>query len=75
MTIAADSTPESSNRLKRELRAAEAKKRGTKVKNLTQTFNRLAQQTEEPVVPVGPHCSKPFECPYKFHCWKNAPKV
>jgi hypothetical protein len=54
---------------------AEAKKRGTKVKNLTQTFNRLAQQTEEPVVPVGPHCSKPFECPYKFHCWKNAPKV
>ena len=27
MTIAADSTPESSNRLKRELRAAEAKKR------------------------------------------------
>jgi hypothetical protein len=50
---------------------AEARKRQPEVKKLTSAFNRLAARADEPVVPVGPHCSKPFDCPYKFHCWKD----
>lgn len=29
--------------------------------------------SNEPEVPIGPHCTKPYECPYMQHCWKSVP--
>ena len=29
---------------------------------------------EEPIVDVGPHCTKPYDCVYKEHCWMSIPK-
>ncbi len=26
-----------------------------------------------PEVPIGPHCSEPYECPFKSRCWKGLP--
>ncbi len=30
-------------------------------------------QGEEPVEAIGARCSKPFECDYKEHCWREVP--
>lgn len=27
----------------------------------------------EPVVPIGPHCTSPFECDFRAHCWAHVP--
>lgn len=27
--------------------------------------------TKEPDVKIGPHCSAPYECPFKKYCWKD----
>lgn len=29
---------------------------------------------KEPEKEIGPHCSSPFECDYKAHCWKHVPE-
>jgi hypothetical protein len=29
---------------------------------------------DEPVVQIGPHCSSPFSCDYKGHCWGHIPE-
>lgn len=33
----------------------------------------VVQATEAPVVDIGPHCSAPFECDFKHHCWAQVP--
>lgn len=33
----------------------------------------LLQEKEIPEVPIGQHCSDPFECEFKSHCWKDVP--
>lgn len=27
-----------------------------------------------PTIPIGPHCSVPFECDFREHCWKHIPE-
>jgi hypothetical protein len=27
----------------------------------------------DPSVPIGPHCSDPYECPLKYRCWAHLP--
>jgi hypothetical protein len=29
---------------------------------------------DEPIVQIGPHCSSPFSCDYKGHCWGHIPE-
>lgn len=41
--------------------------------NLENLKNILSEK-EEPVVEIGKHCSSPFECDYKHHCWKHIPE-
>lgn len=33
----------------------------------------LASQVE-PSYEIGRHCSEPFECDYKHHCWAHLPE-
>jgi hypothetical protein len=30
--------------------------------------------TDLPDVPIGPHCSKPFDCDFIAHCWADVPE-
>jgi len=39
------------------------------------TIEKLLQSTSEPDIPIGPHCSSPFECDFAHYCWKNIPEI
>ncbi len=30
--------------------------------------------SEEPDIDIGPHCSDPYECDFREHCWKHVPE-
>lgn len=32
-------------------------------------------QRTEPAVPIGSHCDKPHECPFKGYCWVDVPEM
>lgn len=32
------------------------------------------QKDEAPEVAIGPHCSQPFSCDFRHHCWKHLPR-
>ena len=34
---------------------------------------KLVGQQAEPVVQIGTHCKKPFECEFMDHCWRDVP--
>lgn len=36
-------------------------------------FKRLLKESE-PEIAIGQHCSKPYECPFKEHCWRRIPE-
>jgi len=35
------------------------------------TFKNLIQLQNEPEILIGPHCNKPYACPFKEYCWQN----
>ncbi len=37
-------------------------------------FLRVLARNEEPAVPIGDHCSDPYECEFKGYCWRTVPK-
>lgn len=34
----------------------------------------VLEQGECPDVPIGPHCTKPVDCPFRGHCWRHVPE-
>ena len=34
----------------------------------------IVSQPTEPDVTIGTHCTKPYECPFRLHCWRDVPK-
>ena len=42
-------------------------------KNL-EHLKTIISSEKEPVVEIGKHCSAPFSCDYKHHCWKHIPE-
>lgn len=36
-------------------------------------FKHVIGQDDIPDVDIGPHCSKPYECDFKGHCWSHIP--
>ncbi|MCB9190286.1 MAG: DUF2779 domain-containing protein [Flavobacteriales bacterium] len=34
----------------------------------------VLQEPEIPVQDIGPHCSKPYDCDFRGHCWKHVPE-
>ena len=36
-------------------------------------LSKLVGQQNEPVVQIGTHCKKPFECDFMGHCWHDVP--
>jgi len=43
--------------------------------NLGSTIHELKQTLagEEPEISIGNHCSSPYKCEFKGHCWKHVP--
>jgi len=37
-------------------------------------LKNILLEIKEPIVEIGKHCSSPFECEYKNHCWKHIPE-
>lgn len=35
------------------------------------TFNDLILLENEPEILIGPHCNKPYACPFMEYCWQN----
>jgi hypothetical protein len=31
--------------------------------------------SDEPQIDIGPHCSKPYPCDFKEHCWQHVPEI
>jgi hypothetical protein len=44
------------------------------IPNQIESFKKLIAQEAEPVVDIGIHCSSPYECDFKGHCWKHIPE-
>lgn len=42
------------------------------VENKLSGFKLLSKETE-PLIKIGEHCSTPFSCDYKEHCWQHIP--
>ena len=40
-----------------------------------EALKAVLQRPEPPVVDIGPHCSSPFECDFRPHCWAHVPAV
>ncbi len=37
-------------------------------------YQDLVAQNEAPEIPIGPHCTSPYECEFRAHCWKGIPR-
>ncbi len=37
-------------------------------------FQEVLSQSRSPEVAVGSHCSEPYDCPFKAHCWQHVPE-
>jgi hypothetical protein len=44
-----------------------------RVRQDIETFFFTLNLPVEPVRDIGPHCSDPYECDFKSHCWKHVP--
>lgn len=50
-----------------------------KLKPIDRVENRLKQMqqmlsSDEPDIDIGKHCSSPYECNFKAHCWQHIPQ-
>jgi predicted RecB family nuclease len=43
------------------------------IKKEISSLKKTIKETKEPKMPIGEHCSSPYECAYKEHCWKKVP--
>lgn len=44
-----------------------------KVPLLLAGMKAVNAQPEAPDVPIGPHCTKPYDCSFQGHCWAKVP--
>ena len=43
------------------------------VPTLISRMRDVVQLIQEPDVPIGTHCTKPYECPFTAYCWNGVP--
>lgn len=44
------------------------------IRSNVKRFKQVLASREEPKVDIGPHCTSPFECDFKAHCWDHVPR-
>ena len=45
-----------------------------RVPEIIDRMRAVVSQPTEPEVTIGTHCTKPYECPFTSHCWRDVPK-
>ena len=45
-----------------------------KIPNQIERFKQVISQDEIPDIDIGMHCSTPYNCDFKGHCWKHVPE-
>ncbi|MCH7228749.1 DUF2779 domain-containing protein [Haloferula sp. A504] len=53
----------------------EARSMAGDVANWISEAQEVAALTVEPEIETGPHCSAPFDCPFRHHCDQNMPSI
>lgn len=53
----------------------EAMELATEMKNKLNGLWKLAKNSAEPTVDIGPHCEVPHKCVFRDHCWKKIPDM
>lgn len=48
-------------------------KRQVKVKQDIEDFFRTLNEPAAPVIDIGPHCTDPYDCDFRGHCWQHIP--
>ncbi len=43
------------------------------VPSIIARMHEVVAQSNEPRVPIGTHCTSPYECPFKEYCWAEVP--
>lgn len=51
----------------------ECKERAVSIADRIASIREIAALSDEPDIPIGLHCLKPYECVYKNYCWHNIP--
>ena len=44
------------------------------IETAAEKLKNVIHQDKEPDVKIGPHCKKPYPCPFISYCWKDVPK-
>ena len=44
------------------------------VPGIISRMHEVVAQAREPGVPIGTHCTSPYECPFKAYCWQGVPE-
>jgi hypothetical protein len=65
--------PELSNLFVREEISARLAEHAAAVPGNVRAFRRVLNQADCPRVGIGPHCIRPYECPFKSYCWRHVP--
>lgn len=49
----------------------DVRKRMVDVPGIIASLRKTLDEAEAPSIDIGPHCSSPYDCPFKDHCWKH----
>ena len=67
--------PDLSNLMKEEEVTDQVRARAAEISGLLRGFEAVIGSPDAPDIPIGEHCTKPQECQFMGHCWKDMPKV
>jgi hypothetical protein len=66
--------PELKDLFSKENISNQVRKRTPTLEKELRQLSELMKSGQEPEVAIGPHCSEPYPCPFKRHCWQHVPE-
>jgi len=67
--------PELSDLFVREDLGDRLKEHAAEVAGNVRAFKQILALANCPEIRIGPHCTRPYECPFKAYCWRHVPRV
>ena len=67
--------PNLSNLIREEEVTDQVRARAAEIPGLLREFGPTLGSPDAPDIPIGEHCTKPQECQFMGHCWKDMPKA
>jgi hypothetical protein len=53
---------------------SEARELLPEIPRIISRLRAVVAGTDEPPVPIGSHCTTPYDCPFRAHCWRDVPE-